>query len=284
MSQNYIDLIRVSGQSTPLNKFKDAPSHTRASELTAELIVPLKLNDRNIWFTNLVYERIYVRLFESGGYYALSSLTMRTGLVKNHSDKVTGTYLFVPRISSSAGSALKQSFQFGGLALFKFTKSEQVSFKFGLFASSDFFGRFLTPLIGYYQLSEDGKWEINALLPASFNLNRTVTKRLDLGLNFNGQIKGFHLNQVPGIDEPGYVVRSSNEVSIYCKLKITKNLFAQARTGFSVGRSYRVYDTHDKVDLAISFIKFNDQRSQLNTDFKNGIVGQVGVFYRLPTN
>jgi hypothetical protein len=67
------------------------------------------------------------------------------------------------------------------------------------------------------------------------------------------------------------------------KWRIAKNTYMQARAGISMGRSYRAYDADDKLDFAISFIKFNNNRTQINTDFSNGWVGQVGLVYRIPT-
>jgi hypothetical protein len=91
------------------------------------------------------------------------------------------------------------------------------------------------------------------------------------------------LNEIPATGQPGYLVRTSNEICGYLKWRIAKNTFVQARAGISLGRSYRIYDAEDKLDLAISLIKFNNTRTQLNTDFSNGWVGQVGLFYRIPT-
>ena len=282
--QNYIDLIKFSTQSTPHSNFNGSSESTRINELNIELTTPVQLSTRNIWLSNMAFERLEVRLFESQNYESLYSFTLRTGLNMSHSSKITGTYLLAPRISSTRGSSFSESFQFGGLMLYKFLMSEQSNFKLGILVHSDFFSPFVTPLIGYYRLSTSGKWEINALLPSTFNLNRVLTKDLDVGLNFNGQVKGYHFDQVSSTGESGYMVRSSNELCGYIKLRVAKNIFLQARTGLSIGRSYRVYDGNDKIDLAISFIKINDNRVQLNSDFKNGMVGQVGLFYRLPLN
>jgi hypothetical protein len=283
LGQNYIDLVKLNFQTTPQNSFQNNTANTRVTEVGAELAIPIKLNETTVWFTHVVYEQTDVKLYSDGDYQNLKALTIRMGVVKTHSERLTGTYLFVPRISANSDSPAGESFQFGGLVLFKFIRSERVNFKAGLFGSSDFFSPFVTPLLGFYRLSEDGKWEINALLPAAFNLNRVLMDGLDAGLNFNGQIKGFRLNEVHTTSRPGYLVRTANEICGYLKWRIAKNTFAQTRAGISLGRSYRVYDAGDKLDFAISFIKFNNHRTQLNTDFSNGWVGQVGLVYRIPT-
>jgi hypothetical protein len=283
LGQNYVDLVKLNFQTTPQNSFIKSTAKTKVNEFGAELAIPIKLGESAVWFTNAVYDQTSVKLYQDEDYQNLKSLTIRTGLIKQHTERLTGTYLLVPRISSDSDSPGRDGFQFGGLVLFKVTRSDHLNVKAGLFASSDFFSPFVTPLLGFYRLSEDKKWEINALLPAALNVNRVLIDGLDAGLNFNGQIKGFRLNEIPATGQAGYLVRSSNEICSYLKWRIAKNIFVQARAGISIGRSYRVYDADDKLDFAISFIKFNNNRTQLNTDFSNGWVGQVGLFYRIPT-
>jgi hypothetical protein len=283
-AQSYVDLVKFSYQATPLNTFDAGTGKTRVSEFNGELMLPLKVGERTFFVNNLTYEQTSVKIFESTDYEGLRSFTLRTGLMINHSEKLTGTYLFVPRVSSDLNSSFGDGLQLGGLVLFKIAQSSQTNIKLGLFASTEFFSAFVTPLLGYYRLSDDGKWEINGLLPASFAVSRKLSSRFDAGLSFNGQIKGFRLREVESTGQPGYLARTSNDFCASLKMQLVKNMFLQLRVGRTLGRSYRVYDAGDKLNFAISFIKFDNTRAQLNTDFADGWIGQVVLFYRMPTN
>jgi hypothetical protein len=283
-AQSYVDLVKFSYQTTPLNTFDQGTGKTRVSEFSGELMLPLKVGEKTFFVNNLMYEQASVKLFESTDYEGLRSFTLRTGLMVNHSEKLTGTYLFVPRVSSDLNSSFSDGLQLGGLVLFKIAQSPRSNIKLGLFASTEFFSAFVTPLLGYYRLSEDSKWEINGLLPASFGVSRKLSSKFDAGLSFNGQIKGFRLKEVQSTGEPGYLARTSNDICASLKMQLIKNMYIQLRAGITLGRSYRVYDADDRIDFAISFIKFDNTRTQLNTDFANGWIGQVVLFYRMPTN
>jgi hypothetical protein len=283
-AQSYVDLVKFSYQATPLNRFDQGTGKTRVSEFNGELMLPLKIGEKTFFVNNLMYEQTSVKLFESTEYEGLRSFTLRTGLMVNHSEKLTGTYLFVPRVSSDLNSSFGDGLQLGGLILFKIAQSPQSNFKLGLFASTEFFSAFVTPLLGYYRLSDDNKWEINGLLPASFGVSRKLSSRFDAGLSFNGQIKGFRLKEVESTGQPGYLARTSNDICASLRMQLAKNMYLQLRTGITLGRSYRVYDADDQLKFAISFIKFDNTRTQLNTDFADGWVGQVVFFYRMPTN
>jgi hypothetical protein len=277
-------LVKFSFQATPLNAFDQGSGKTRLSEFNGELMLPLKVGEKTFFANNFMYEQASVKLFESADYEGIRSFTLRTGLMINHSEKLTGTYMFVPRVSSDLNSSFADGLQLGGLVLFKIAQSPQSNIKLGLFASTEFFSAFVTPLIGYYRLSEDNQWEINGLLPASFSVSRKLSSHFDAGLSFNGQIKGFRLREVQSTGQPGYLARTTNDICASLKMQLVKNMYVQLRFGRTLGRSYRVYDADDQLKFAISFIKFDNTRTQLNTDFADGWIGQVVLFYRMPTN
>jgi hypothetical protein len=50
--------------------------------------------------------------------------------------------------------------------------------------------------------------------------------------------------------------------------------------GVSLGRSFREYQTGDKIDFGLSLFRFGDDRVPLNRDFEDGAFGRVEVAYR----
>jgi hypothetical protein len=138
----------------------------------------------------------------------------------------------------------------------------------------------VAPIFGLYYLNPWKKFEANLVLPSSADFNYRLQKWLNAGINFSGQIKSFRLAELETSQNPGYVVKSSNEICGYLKFNFSKNISLLTRAGYSVGRTYRVFDESDKIDLGISLIKIGNDRTQLNTNFSDGLVYQTILLYR----
>lgn len=110
--------------------------------------------------------------------------------------------------------------------------------------------------------------------------NYKLHDRVNLGINFFGQIRSYHLSQIPDSNNEGYVVKATNDLYGYLKFNLTNELSLQTRVGYSLGRSYRVYDESDKITLGSVLIRVGDDRQQLNTDFSNGLTYQAMLLYR----
>lgn len=82
-SQNYVDILKVTGNTTPLNKFDSSSSSTRVNEIVADLTLPVKLNDNNAIVTGLIYETVQTKLFANEPAKNISAVTLKAGLEKN---------------------------------------------------------------------------------------------------------------------------------------------------------------------------------------------------------
>ncbi|NEW77881.1 MAG: hypothetical protein GZ086_00310, partial [Gelidibacter sp.] len=78
-----------------------------------------------------------------------------------------------------------------------------------------------------------------------------------------------------------YVARSSNELYTYLQFQLGKSLYAKTKVGYTISRTYKVFDNDDKVDMNIGSIYLGDNRTQLNTNFEKGIVFKVELLYRI---
>ena len=67
----------------------------------------------------------------------------------------------------------------------------------------------------------------------------------------------------------------------YLRLKLSKSLYLNTNIGYAISRSYKVFDSEDKVDFALSGLYFGDDRTQLNENFKDGVLFKVELMYRL---
>jgi Domain of unknown function (DUF6268) len=282
--QKYVDIARFWYGNSSLNKFDNSDSTTRLKELGIDLTIPFVINSSDAFLTGLFYERIETRLFEKDPEIAVSVIGVRAGLSKKHSDKWSGTYLLIPKLASDFDHIGSKDFQVGFIALMKYAKSLTTNYKVGIYYNSELFGPFIVPLVGLYYLSKNEKFETNLTLPFLADVNYKLHNRLNVGLNFNGQVRSYHLAEVSATRQPGYLVKSTNELFTYLKFNLTKSLSVQTRLGYSVGRSYRVYDENDKISFGTMLIKVGDDRQQLNTDFADGFIYQVNVVYRFITN
>lgn len=280
ISQRYVELARFYYSTTTLNNFEQSDTTTRVNELGLDITLPILINESDAILTGLIYERIETKLFETGPVEHFSVAGLRVGLSKKHSEKWSGTYLLLPKLASDFKAITWKDFQLGGIALIKYTKRENLNYKLGVYFNTELSGPFVAPLLGLYYLRSDEKVEVNLMLPFLADINVRLVDRLYGGLNFTGLVRSYHLSELPTTEAGGYVVKSSNEFSSYLKFNLTKSLFVQARVGYSLGRSYRVYDEDDKISFGTVLIRVGDDRQQLNTDFSDGFVYHASLGYR----
>jgi hypothetical protein len=160
-------------------------------------------------------------------------------------------------------------------------KRDNLNFKTGLYYNSELFGPLFVPMLGLYYQSPNKKLEVNIMLPLQADVNYQVLPFMNVGCNFNGQIRSYHLNHISDANPNTYVTKSTNELFAYVKFNVTKSICLQTKLGQSFGRSYKVYDEADKVSFGLPATFIGDKRQQLNSNFSNGMIFQVTFLYRL---
>jgi len=278
--QKYVDIARFHYSNSAENYFASSDSSTRIKELGLDFTFPVLINTSDAILTGLIYERIQTKLFESEPEETFSVIGLRAGISKKHSENWSGTYILIPKLASDFESISAKDFQIGVIALMKYTKREDLNYKVGVYYNSELFGPLIVPLFGLYHLSSNKKLETNLTLPFLADVNYKLHERLNIGVNFFGQVRSYHLYELPESGKNGYVVKASNDLSTYLKFNLNRQLSIQTRLGYSIGRSYRVYDESDKITVGSILIKIGDDRQQLNTDFSDGFVFQVSALYR----
>jgi hypothetical protein len=279
-AQKYVELAKFYYNNSAVNYFENSDSSTRVKELGVDITLPIVINTSDAFLTGLIYETTQVKLFESEPEERISILGFRAGLSKKHSDKWSGTYLLIPKLASDFESITWKDFQIGAIVLMKYTKHENLNYKLGAYYSSEFFGPMFVPLFGLYYLSPNKKFETNLTLPFMVDTNYKLHERVNFGINFFGQVRSYHLSQIPEMSSEGYVVKASNDLFSYLKFNLSKSLSIQTKVGYSIGRSYRVYEESDKITLGSILIRVGDDRQQLNIDFSNGWTYQATLLYR----
>ena len=77
-----------------------------------------------------------------------------------------------------------------------------------------------------------------------------------------------------------YVVASSNELFTYLQFQLGKSIFLNTKAGYAISRSNKVFDSNDKIDLAVSSIYLGDNRNQLNQNIETGAIFKIQFLYR----
>ena len=274
-AQSYVDLAKSHYSSTPSNDFDSIAGNSDIKDFGVDITLPIKLNDSNIILTGLNLDQITTRLHPLDNYKTVSTVNLKLGFNKKHSGKWSGTYMLLPKLSSDFKKMTSKDFQIGGLVLMKYSKKENLKYNMGLYANNELFGPFIVPLFGLYYKSPNDKFEANITLPIWADVNYQLTNWLATGANFSAFVRSYHLSE-----NNAYIVKKSNELFGYLQFSLTKSILLQTKAGYSIGRSYKVYNNDEKVDLGLSAFRFGDERTVLNPTFVDGLIFKVRLIYR----
>jgi len=274
-AQDYVDLARFHYSTTPENDFDSIPGNTKVDDFGLDVTLPIKLNEGNVLLTGFNIDQITTKLHPESNVSTLSTVNLKVGYNKKHSDKWSGTYLLLPKLSSDFKNINSKDFQLGALVLMKYNKKANLKYNIGAYYNAELFGPFLVPLLGLYYKSENEKFEANLTLPIWADVNYKISKIVKVGANFSAFVRSYNLSE-----NNSYVVKKSNDLFGYLQFNLTKNILLQTKAGYSIGRSYKVYNSGDEADLAVSAFRFGDDRILLNPTFKNGLIFKMRLIYR----
>ena len=277
-AQNYVDILHTEYTTTPQNTFDSSNQTTDLQKVNLNLTVPIELKNGNAILAGVVYDRVSTAWDPNENKTPVSSYILKVGMNVKYSKKWSATYLLLPKVASNFKSDLGiEDFQIGGLVLAKMKKSENLSYKFGAYMNGDRFGPFLVPLFGFYYQKD--KLEMDVIVPSYAKINYSVTPKITAGLNWRATVKSYNV-QGAAISTPFYMHHLSNEIAAHVGFEPIKGVIIRGMAGVSLGRSFREYQTGDKIDFGLSLFRFGDDRVPLNTDFKNGAFGRLELAYR----
>lgn len=274
-SQNYVDVARFHYADTPQNDFDSIGGTTNVKDFGLDVTLPIVINESNTFLTGFNIDQITTKLHPTSNTVTISTVNLKIGYNKKHSDKWSGTYMFLPKISSDFKKITSKDYQFGGLVLMKYNKKANLKYNIGLYYNSELFGPFLVPLLGLYYKSDNDKFEANLTLPIWADINYKLNNFMKVGANFSAFVRSYHLGE-----NNAYVVKKSNDLFGYLQFNLTKSLLLQTKTGYTIGRSFKVYNDDDKADLGVSAFRFGDDRTELNPTFKDGLIFKARLIYR----
>ena len=281
-AQDYIDLANLSYSLTPQNQFESSNAQTQVEELEFQFTFPQVLDEKNTLIANVMLESNALRLDSSlAERTSLASVGLALGFNHKYSEKLAITYLIIPKIASDLKQITSQGFQLGGLALATLKKNENLNYKFGLYANTEEFGLFLVPYVGFYYLSPSKRFEAY-ITTINGDINYMLTEKINIGGDVNGLTSSYALADPYFGSSPEYFAKNTTEFFAYVRYPVAKNLFLKAKAGYSITRTYKVFEQSDKVDLGLSLFFLGDDRNLLNTPLQKGALFKLELLYRFP--
>lgn len=272
-----MDLLKIGYGKTFSNSFADTSENTEVTTFDVDLTYPVVLNGKNTLITGAAFNYSNLQLFPDMGYTSLYSSTLKIGLASSFNEKWSSTVVLLPKIASDYKNISGDDFYFGGFAVLKLKKKENLIYRFGIYATSEAFGIFSTPIIGWYYLSPNKRFEMDMSLPIAADINYKLDFAT-VGFDYYGIGRSYKLNQ--GALPKQYVDQSSLEFLGYFQFNALENsVLIRAKAGYA-SSSYEVYENGDKIDFGLSAFSFGDNRTQLNPDISGGLLLKLEAIYR----
>ena len=281
-AQNYFDIGSISYANTPSNTFENSSEKTRVEELDLKLNFPVVMDEKNVLLTGLYANKIQVKLDpDISGNTDLNSIGLVLGLNHTYSEKWSATYVVLPKISSDLNGLSGKDFQLGLISLFNYKKRSNLNYKIGIYGNTERYSLSIFPLLGLYYQSPDKKFETNITLPYFVDVNYQLFEKTNVGLNFDGLGSSYNMNKRLYLDKDTYAVKSSHELFAYMMFQLGDSFYVKPKLGYSIFRTYKVFENNDKVDLSLASFYLGDNRTQLNTNFEDGAIFKIELVYRV---
>jgi len=277
VSQEYVDLFRIGYGQTFNNDFEGVDSSTNVKSFDVGLTFPVVLNENHALITGADFSSNTVQLYPDAAYTDLYSSNLKLGLASNWSKKWSTTVVLLPKLASNYTKISTNDFYLGGFAVIKLKKKKNLIYRFGFYASQEAFGLFSTPILGWYYLSPNNKFEMDMSLPISADVSYTFG-RTAVGIDYFGIGRSYRVYSQNFPTQ--YVDLSSLDFAGYLQYNILKNsVLLRAKVGYS-SNNFEMYADNEKIDLGISAFNFGDDRTQLNPSLKGGIFLKFEAIYR----
>lgn len=286
-AQDYIDLFKVSYIQNFDHEFQNFNQGTNIQSLEADLTLPIQLDEKNAIITGFLYSQNALSLFpENNGFpdniserSTLYATTLKLGINSVLSEKWSGAFVFLPKLSSDYIDISKDDFFLGGFSIFNYKKNEHLNYKLGGVVIQQTFGVVAIPLIGLYYESPSEKLEVDLTLPVAGDANYRITPNTAFGVNYYGIGRSFDIHQDNVADY--YVDYASLEFSGYFQYGILDNsVLLRAKAGYATftGEAYAV---GDDIDVRVAgLFDIGDNRTQLNPNISGGFFGKFEMVYR----
>lgn len=277
--QEYVDALKLGYSYSNKAKFKDIDESTTIKSYNASITFPIELTSKYAFLTGIDFSSNNLLLSPNYNQSTiLYNTLLKIGLATNYSEKWSSTFVLLPKIASDYKNISGNDFNFGVYAIAKLKKNKNFKYRFGIYASTEAFGIFATPIIGAYYLSPNNRFEIDASLPIAANVNYKFGKSA-IGFDYFGIGRSYNISQETAMSV--YVDQRPIEISSYFQYEILEeNILLRTKVGYS-NNTYEVYEQGDVLDFRISAFSFGDNRTRLNPVILGSIFFKLEAIYRI---
>ena len=276
-SQNYVDLFRISYGESFSNEFEGTPFDTNVDALEASLTIPIPLNDKHALVTGVEFVKSDLQLLPQGPFVDLYSTTLKLGWAATYNEKWSSTIVFLPKLASDYQNITGDDYYFGGYAVAKLQKKENLIYRFGLYASTEAFGIFGVPIVGWYYLSPNERFEMDMSLPISADINYALGM-FTVGVDYFGIGRSYNVDSGGLADV--YVQQGALDFGTYLQWNgFDKSVLIRGKIGYT-SNDFELYADGDDFDLGLASIRFGDDRIRLNPEISGGLFFKFEAIYR----
>ena len=278
LSQNYVDIVKLSYAYSFDSQFEDTSESTTVNTVEAGLLLPKVINEKHTFISGLNFDFNNLMLYPESDRTNLYSTTLRLGMASTYSDKWSSMIVLMPKVASDYSSITFDNFYFGGFAILKQKKTDKLFYRYGFYTSSEAFGVTFTPILGFYYISPNDKFEADISLPVAANINYNYGK-VSLGFDYFGIERSYNLE--PENNLKTYVEQNRWEFASYLQFnKFSKHILMRLKLGYA-HNEHKVFEQGDKVDFKFIAFAFGDDRTRLNPKMQGTLFAKVEFIYRI---
>jgi hypothetical protein len=179
---------------------------------------------------------------------------------------------FIVRRNKEAQENVEDDWQYGGVLLATWKKTQLASLKFGMYYNKEFFGNYFIPLVGIdWQI--DKKNNLFGVLPGSMWFEHRINQTLYYGLAFRALTNSYRLHTIDpcfsgDCTAKNYLRIDDNQLGIFGDVYLSKKIVLTGEAGYTILRRYRY--------------GFKGKTIHLQTDYKNdNFYFRASLAYRL---
>ncbi len=277
-SQQTFTIASVNYMLSPSNTYSEEGLKSNIQYLSGFINVPIALGDKstilagfrgNMWTVKYSPEQVWPE-----NYY---SLGLTLGYNHRFDEKKSFLFILLPKLNSDFRNINSNALQLGFFTTYSKRSSEKFLWKVGMYFNTEFFGPFVVPLFGL-------NWDVSPKLSISGDLPIYAKIKYNLNNNFStgaGYIALVSSYRLSGEFNDAYTSRYAIEPYVFAEVKFLKQLYFNGKLGYTMGRKYPVYAKDDRLDWQLLFIKFGDDRTQLNPEILDNFFFELGLAFKV---
>ncbi|MES2649506.1 MAG: DUF6268 family outer membrane beta-barrel protein [Bacteroidota bacterium] len=269
-AQPYVDIISVKASVSPSSGNDETRNMSvQNKHYIAGAVYPFKLKDSSKIILGLYNEGWIIKSKGSSGLSNdLRALIIPVGFVKPLHGKWSIATTLISRWNGETNNMFNKSFQVGGTLVAACKKDSNLTFRFGAYYNSEFFGPFIIPLLGIdWKITQ--KDNLFGLLPQQLTYEHKLSGKFYWGAVYRMVNNSFRTRSYGTGNSPSFVRINEMQLLLSADLYLSKRIVFNVEAGHSVFRKIRL-----GVDVAKKDYYQDD-------DVNDGFLFKAGLLYRV---